>query len=48
VHEKWQRRANVINLGVDQWDFRPRSLAELLQSTPREGLNSGSGPPQLG
>lgn len=30
VHEKWKRRGNIINVGVDQWDFRPRSLAELL------------------
>jgi calcineurin-like phosphoesterase family protein len=30
VHEKWRRRGNVINVGVDQWDFTPRTLDELL------------------
>jgi calcineurin-like phosphoesterase family protein len=30
VHEKWRRKGNMINVGVDQWDFTPRSLQELL------------------
>lgn len=30
VHEKWKRRGKVINVGVDQWGFTPRTLAELL------------------
>jgi calcineurin-like phosphoesterase family protein len=30
VHESWLRRGKVINVGVDRWDFRPRSLQEIL------------------
>jgi calcineurin-like phosphoesterase family protein len=30
VHEKWRRRGKVINVGVDQWGFTPRSLEEIL------------------
>lgn len=30
VHEKWRRKGNMINVGVDQWDFTPRTLQELL------------------
>ena len=30
VHEKWRRRGSVVNVGVDQWDFRPVSIDELL------------------
>ena len=30
VHEKWKRLGNVINVGVDQWGFRPRRLEEVL------------------
>jgi calcineurin-like phosphoesterase family protein len=30
VHEKWKRIGDVINVGVDQWDFRPVTLKELL------------------
>jgi calcineurin-like phosphoesterase family protein len=33
VHEKWKRRGKVINVGVDQWDFMPRRLEELLAAT---------------
>lgn len=35
VHEKWQRRDRMINVGVDVWDFTPVSeaqLAELIES----------------
>ncbi len=32
VHEKWLRKDNVINVGVDQWGFTPRSLTEVLSS----------------
>lgn len=35
VHEKWARRGNVINVGVDQRNFYPASLDELL-ATPVE------------
>jgi len=30
VHEKWKRYGDMINVGVDQWDFTPRTLKELL------------------
>lgn len=30
VHEKWRRKGDMINVGVDQWDFTPRSLHEIL------------------
>lgn len=30
VHEKWKRRGKITNVGVDQWDFTPRTLKELL------------------
>jgi calcineurin-like phosphoesterase family protein len=30
VHEKWRRRGNVVNVGVDQWDYAPVSLDEIL------------------
>lgn len=32
VHEKWKRYGDMINVGVDQWDFTPRTLSELLQA----------------
>lgn len=31
VHEKWKRRGRQINVGVDQWDFRPVALETLLE-----------------
>lgn len=31
VHDAWLRKGNVINVGVDVWDFKPRTLFELLQ-----------------
>jgi calcineurin-like phosphoesterase family protein len=30
VHTSYRRRGNRINVGVDQWDFRPVGLVELL------------------
>lgn len=30
VHEQWRRKGNLINVGVDQWGFVPRTIAELL------------------
>lgn len=30
VHTDWKRLGNIINVGVDQWGFRPVTLAELL------------------
>jgi calcineurin-like phosphoesterase family protein len=32
IHEKWRRIENMINVGVDVWDFRPRTIEELLAS----------------
>jgi calcineurin-like phosphoesterase family protein len=32
VHEKWARDGRIINVGVDVRDFRPASLAELLET----------------
>ncbi len=29
VHEKWGRRGNIINVGVDRWNFYPVTLAQL-------------------
>jgi calcineurin-like phosphoesterase family protein len=33
VHERWQQRGRMINVGVDAWDFRPideATLADLI------------------
>ncbi len=30
VHEKWKQLGRQINVGVDQWDFRPVALETLL------------------
>ena len=30
VHDKWLRKGNVINVGVDMWGFKPRTLEEIL------------------
>lgn len=32
VHEKWKRKGDMINVGVDQWGFTPRTLEELLSA----------------
>ena len=29
VHERWKRRGDMINVGVDQWDFTPVSVEEI-------------------
>ena len=34
VHEAWKRKGDVINVGVDQWDYRPVTLQELLEAKP--------------
>lgn len=31
VHYRWKRIRNVINVGVDQWDYAPVSLNELVE-----------------
>jgi calcineurin-like phosphoesterase family protein len=38
VHEKWLRLGWTINVGVDVWDFTPRTIEELVtaQESPRE------------
>jgi len=33
VHEKWTRIRDVINVGVDVWDYRPVALNHLLTAT---------------
>lgn len=30
VHTDWKRLGDIINVGVDQWNFQPVTLAELL------------------
>lgn len=32
VHEQWKRKGNVINVGVDQWGYTPRTLAEIVEA----------------
>lgn len=36
VHEYWKRKGNVINVGVDQWGYKPVSFEELMtaEETP--------------
>lgn len=38
IHEKWKRIGWVINVGVDVWDFTPRTIEELLKAeeSPRD------------
>lgn len=31
VHLAWKKKENMINAGVDHWDFRPVSLSEVLK-----------------
>jgi len=35
VHEKWKHKDNMINVGVDQWDFKPVSIKELIRYKKR-------------
>ncbi len=32
IHEKWRRLGWIINVGVDVWDFTPRTIEELIQA----------------
>lgn len=32
VHDHWRRLGNYINVGVDVWDFAPRTLDELVKA----------------
>ena len=38
IHEKWKRIGWVINVGVDVWDFTPRTIEELVMAaeSPKE------------
>lgn len=38
IHEKWLRIGWIINVGVDVWDFTPRTIEELIlaEESPRE------------
>ena len=38
IHEKWRRIGWIINVGVDVWDFTPRTIEELIlaEESPRE------------
>ena len=36
VHTAWKRHGDTINVGVDQWDFTPRTIEELLDGTKNE------------
>lgn len=41
VHEKWKRRGDTINVGVDQWRFQPITLGDaLLAPETPEALGS--------
>lgn len=31
VHDQWQGTRNSVNVGVDQWNFRPVQIGEVLQ-----------------
>lgn len=31
VHCEWKRKGNMINVGVDQWNYRPVSLDEIVE-----------------
>lgn len=39
VHEHMKRRGNMINVGVDVWDFRPQKLEALL-SAPEDVIKT--------
>jgi len=32
IHEKWLRLGWIINVGVDVWDFTPRTIEELVKA----------------
>ncbi len=36
IHEKWRRIGLVINVGVDVWDFTPRTIDELVKAAEDE------------
>lgn len=32
IHDKWRRLGDIINVGVDVWDFTPRTIEELVKA----------------
>lgn len=40
VHDKFLRRGNVINVGVDVWGFKPRTFEELLAAVDSQPSGS--------
>ena len=34
IHEEWKIRDRVLNVGVDQWDFRPLTFEEAAATQP--------------
>lgn len=48
VHQQWRVRQNVVNVGVDVWDFRPIRLVDILRARALSDYASTSqqwGPP---
>lgn len=41
VHTRWKRHGKTINVGVDQWDFTPRTLDELLEAEESVEIEKG-------
>lgn len=39
VHNQWDGTRNSVNVGVDQWDFRPVSFTEIAQRAQRLRVN---------
>jgi calcineurin-like phosphoesterase family protein len=39
VHDQWPGSRNSINVGVDQWDFRPVQLADIRRRAARLEVN---------
>ena len=37
IHEKWKRIGSVINVGVDVWNFTPRTIDELMKAEESPG-----------
>ena len=31
VHEKWKMKDNILNVGVDQWDFYPAHIQQIME-----------------
>lgn len=39
VHDQWAGSRNSINVGVDQWDFRPIQIEEMAKRAARMPVN---------